>query len=77
MIMSEITIILIMLSFGAFLVKLWKDNMMVNVFSMTISVCGIGAVFIDTALTGSELALVLVPLLVILIFSAVGIMRSE
>lgn len=72
--MHELTIILLVATFVIFGVSLKIRDIRVNVLNLTVGICSVGQIFSDSSITDSQIPFVLLPIVAILIFSAVAMM---
>lgn len=71
--MNDITIILFLVSFGIFALRLkWQHNPSLNLMGMAVPLFAIGMMFADTSITGNKIWFTVMPMVIIIIFSIVG-----
>lgn len=75
--MHELTIILLVATFVIFGVSLKIRDIRVNVLALTVGVCALGQIFNDTTIVDSQVPLAILPIVAILIFSAVAMMGGS
>lgn len=74
--MEALTILLLCIALALFVIStVYRQDIRLTVLIMVVSVCSIGQVFVDAELSANQVVYVLIPVVTVLIYSAVGMMR--